>query len=122
MNNLSSVMRKTATGLAVVVATVACATGRSDSTEQSPTLPREVVAAVAKHAGIDPANVAVVTAVDFQGNVRLLTPEGVKVEPTNQPQRASLIENVDSVGVVAFKVNPVCVWITIAGGRYLYCK
>jgi hypothetical protein len=122
MNNLKSLVRKTAMGLTVVAATVACATGRSDSTAGSPTLPRDVVAAVAKYANVDPANIAVITAVDFQGNVRLLTPEGITVQPTQEPQRASLIEKVDSVGVVAFKVNPVCVWITIAGGRYLYCK
>ena len=122
MHNLDSLVRKTAVGLAVVVATVACAATRSDSTADSPTLPADIVAGVAKYAGIDPASVAVITAVDFKGKVHLLTPEGVKVTPTNEPQRASLIENIDSVGVVAFQVNPICVWITIAGGKYLYCR
>ncbi len=122
MHKLNSLVRKTAVGLTIVAAVVACGTTRSDSTADSPTLPADIVAGVAKYARIDPASVAVITAVDFKGKVHLLTPEGVKVTPADQPQQASLIENVDSVGVVAFKVNPICVWLTIAGGKYLYCR
>jgi hypothetical protein len=122
MHKLNVLVRKTAVGLTIVAAVVACGTTRSDSTAGSPTLPAGIVAGVAKYAGIDPASIAVVTAIDFKGKVYLLTPEGVRVTPANQPQRASLIENVDSVGVVAFKVNPTCVWVTIAGGKYLYCR
>lgn len=122
MLTLNDLVRKTTVGVAVVIATVACAATRSDSTADSPTLPTDIVAGVAKYARIDPASIAVITAVDFKGKVHLLTPEGVKVTVADQPQQASLIENVDSVGVVAFKVNPICVWLTIAGGKYLYCR
>jgi hypothetical protein len=121
MNNLHSLASKALVSTLSAVAIAACAQVRSDSTTV-PSLPRDVVGQVAKYANVAASNVAFVAAIDFQGNVLPLVPEGLKVQPADMPIRASSIESVEAVAVAAFKTNPSCMWITIGGRRYYVCQ
>lgn len=113
--------RKVLLGLAVVGVAVACASAQTRSS--GPPAPRDLIAQLVKYSAkpMDPKRVAVVAAIDFDGNVSYIVPEGTVERPFTGPVKASAINNADAIGITAFTHNPPCVLLVGGGSRYWYC-
>ena len=71
---------------------------------------------------LNPNNIAVVIAIDFDGKQYYFVPPQVKVKSGKLlPYDVGTLTSLDSLAIASTSKSPNCIWIKMLGGLYYFC-